>query len=266
MCIVSLPVRSMSDTKIFASINNDKTRQIIIYSNNVNNLNSKNAMILPVPNPKTLKFHDLSNYKEIFSDCDDCFQNMSRSMLSINHLSRDSLDVFDVGSYNVSVANSLDDLNYINQDVFSIDDKCVTLLNSNYSDNIFGFIICQLKTGNNGYHPLGYSHDVAPKIFIPTKHYHGHLNEKIADDWDHTIYLRNIPLDCCYRYSNEYSKQYIWNKNDINTKKINFDFGTIERLSVLNINGRHENEDIYLPLEGEPTDYFGNLSSFSRYL
>lgn len=272
MCIVSLPVKSMSNTKIFTSINNDKTRQIVIYSNSVNNINSKNAMILPVPNPQSLKFHNLTKYKYIFSDCDDCFidntfRSAGRGTLGYSPQSRKSLRVFDVGSYNVSVANSLDDLNYINADIFDVDDNCIKLLNTNYADNIFGFIICQLKTGNNEYHPLGYSHDLAPKIFIPTKHYHGHLNEKIADDWDHSIYIRNIrPGD----YSSN-SRTHTWNKMDIKTQKIDFDFGPIELFSVININGRHENEDIYLPLQNNvelsyySSIFSGNFPSFSRY-
>jgi len=46
MCIINEPVVSIADTKLFASFNNNKTKQLMIYSNKIDS----NAMVLPVPN------------------------------------------------------------------------------------------------------------------------------------------------------------------------------------------------------------------------
>jgi hypothetical protein len=181
MCIISAPVESVAKTKILVAPDATGTRQLTVYSNAVDNKSLNNAMLLPVPNPQSVEFHDLSKYKNIFTDCDSSFYKpVSRSWnLSMNSYSLDDsaqkLAVFDVGSYKVSLAMGIKDLKRVDETVFTLSDGCYEMLSQEYSDPVFGFIICKLKTGREEYHPMGYSHKIHQgKMFIPTKHYHAH--------------------------------------------------------------------------------------------
>ncbi len=187
MCIISLPVEEVSQTKILVGVDKSMKQQIVVYSNEVNNTSESNAMVLPVPNPHSVKFIDLSNYKNIFTDLSNAFeQPVSRgfSTYSLNSKSSYSdsydtsrkLDVINVGSYKVSLAMNLRDLKRVDETVFKLSDGCYDLLKSTYASNQYGFIICKLVKGNEAYHPMAYSHDIIglSEIFVPTKHYHDH--------------------------------------------------------------------------------------------
>ena len=63
MCLISTEIQQVSKTKILVAPNSDNTRQLVVYSNYVNNVSNSNAMVLPVPLPHTIKFIDLSKYK-----------------------------------------------------------------------------------------------------------------------------------------------------------------------------------------------------------
>ncbi len=182
MCIISEPVESVAKTKILVAPDATGTRQLTVYSNAVDNNSPNNAMLLPVPNPQTVQFHDLSKYKNIFSDCDNSFYKPVSRSLGLSFNSADSysaksakLEVFDVGSYKVSLAMGVKDLKRVDESVFSLSDGCYEMMVQEYSDPVFGFVICKLNTGREEYHPMGYSHEIYQgKMFIPTKHYHAH--------------------------------------------------------------------------------------------
>lgn len=233
MCIVSLDVASIAKTKILVGISKDKKRQLTVYSNQIENHSNNNAMILPVPFPETVQLVNLSNYKNLFEDCQSCFYNTARGFntrsatLSANFDSS-KLEVFHIGSYKVSLAMNLSDLKRVDESVFVLSEGCEQTLTKNYKENFWGFIICKLAKGKEDYHPFGYSHDIlGNNVFIPTKHYHQKSNYRvmkknnynadtidsspmfqmhtlntifnfnredvIADDWSHEIYLYNVP-------------------------------------------------------------------------
>ncbi len=181
--MISTPIEKVSDTNIFISPNADKTRQLVVYSNFVNNVSQSNAMVLPVPLPHTVKFIDLSNYKTIFDDCKKCFYNpvstngtlgmrgIEKSFSNSN--SAPPLKVFDVGSYQVSLAMNLDELSNVDTSVFELSSGLKNAMAESYSRPYWGFIICKLNRGSEKYHPMAYSHDIkSGRIHIPTKHYH----------------------------------------------------------------------------------------------
>jgi len=180
MCMISTEIKTISSTNIFVAPNLDMTKQLIVYSNSIDNISSANAMVLPVPLPSTVKFHDLSSYKEIFKDCAKCFytpnldrsgsKSYSNSMITNN--GSKTLEVFNVGSYKASLANNLDELNNVDASVFDLSSGLNNVLKSSYSESHWGFIICKLNRGAETYHPFAYSHEIHDKIHIPTKHYH----------------------------------------------------------------------------------------------
>jgi hypothetical protein len=130
MCIISEPVEDVSKTKILVGVNSDFTKQITVYSNDVENYSESNAMILPVPNPQSVKFINLANYSKIFNDADSVFtleksRSLSRNFsLSINN----TLTIYNVGSYKASIAMGLEDLKRVNKSVFNLSTGCYDLL------------------------------------------------------------------------------------------------------------------------------------------
>jgi len=109
-------------------------------------------------------------------------------------LSRNSLEVIQVGSYNVSVAKNLSEIKLINTDVFKLADNTYDLLKTHYQTG-FGFIICAFDPSRNiKPHPIGYVHSVNENsLFVPTRHKHGEKEENIAH-WDHLIYSTNTKI------------------------------------------------------------------------
>lgn len=259
MCIIANEVKHISNTQILIGINRDKNIQYTIYSNNVEN-EVPNAMILPVPYPQSVKFHDLSLYENLFRDCEYSFPRPQKLTLSPDTKSATKsatkiLEVISVGSYKVSLAMTLSDIKLVDKTIFVLDDECEKVL-QNYPDN-FGFVICVLDIGKESYHPFGYSHQIMEegKIFIPTKHFHKHsykngifgkaigvYNDYMANDWDHDIYLCNCALDTGIG-------KYTWNGfNHLSKIKLmwaNIHFDKMNWFEKIHINGTYKNVDLY---------------------
>lgn len=292
MCIISNRVESVSKTKLFVGAKPLTNRQITVYANSVDNLTDGNAMILPVPFPNTVRFHDLSNYTNFFDDCDNCFLKPKLKSLSnsygVDGFSTNSktLEVFNVGSYQVSLAKSLDDLQRVNKSVFILSNGCDELLRKYYSNPNFGFIICKLATGKEDYHPFGYSHIMIDnnKMFIPTKHYHEHgfnrsnyksnyesniesspmfqnfmsdftFTPNITEDWDHDIYLYNGSLEH-NRDFYDMSKRGTWSGSNLKNKnKLDFDLGDLLHFEKHKVRGHKKNIDLIAVVNTVPNNY-----------
>lgn len=273
MCLISEAIESVSDTKIFCGVNSEKTRQFTVYCNQVNNISENNAMVLPVPFPNTVEFHDLSNYKNFFTDCKIHFTKMRRGgyfSASLGTYTNSALQVYDIGSYKVSLAMNLEDIQRVDTNVFSLSNGLNEFLTKNYNHPNFGFIICKLAKRKEKYHPFAYSHNIFnEKVFIPTKHYHEkhkqpdvfsssmfvpwqnyNTKEKYdndtADDWSHDIYLYNVKFG-------DYADK-IKSSIDHYNGEILFDYSKLgfeldkncKKFSLLNIEGSNPNIDIIL--------------------
>ena len=199
MCLISTEIQQVSKTKILVAPNSDNTRQLVVYSNYVNNVSNSNAMVLPVPLPHTIKFIDLSNYTKLFDDCDKCFYNPNRSMTKSFSLSTNSyglkdsapLEVFNVGSYKVSLAMNLEQISRVDARIFELSSGLKQTLQMFYYQPYWGFIICKLAKGPESYHPFAYSHDIIDsKIYIPTRHYHQEVKWSDVNSW-----ALGLPID-----------------------------------------------------------------------
>lgn len=292
MCIIALPVDSVGETQIFVAPDSTKKKQITVYSNVVDNNEESNAMILPVPYPNTIQLIDLSNYKDIFQDCKASFDihNMTRSLGVSKSMYKSfdcdgptKLEVHTVGGYSASIAMNLADLKRVDTTVFRLDDGCAELLQKDYSNPKYGFIICKLEKGQKEYHPFAYSHDLddGNTMFIPTKHYHGHVNthtdtqtqmdskskeqsqlhkmlfpEMHTDDekeaFDHDIYIYNgRPQENSphFKTDRQHLFDYILNNDAPKNiqkirSKLQFDIGEKESFLKYKIEGKYENIDL----------------------
>ena len=249
MCMVSEEA-TLSKTKIFVAPSKDKKRQIVIYSNNVSTRTTTNMMILPVPTPRSVKFIDLSNYKDVFKDLEQDFTGYLLSANSRSFGQSKSLEVFHVGSYDCSILQTMTDFDNLDPNYFKKPDQTLlNILKEHYKS--FGFIICKLKSGDHNYHPIAYTHDiVGGKVLVPTRHYHPNgsifnssmfgKNPNDEDDWDHDIYVWN-----CKKFSEATECiKYALKENS----KIPFETGPITNKCKYTIKGTFTNSDLMIPV------------------
>jgi len=221
MCIFNTKIVEVGGTKILVARCGNGKRQLVVYRNYVSaEFDTKKvgrsdpsklkaaedrlqaggatpAMILPFPcsDPThPVQLVDLHTNKTLFTDLQHCFptaemvasQELSSSSRARSKLSS-SLPVHKVGSYNVSIAYSLNDLRRIDASVFTVAPNVDTLLAKYYGQG-YGFIIAAFAD-NAEKHPLAYIHDaVEGSLFVPTRHYHHGEKEEDVADWDHEIY------------------------------------------------------------------------------
>jgi hypothetical protein len=229
MCIILAHVEEVNATKIFTCLTQDRTRQFLVYSNEVKTDEEDNVMILPVPHPDSVTFVNLRKYAKFF---DDLESNFVKNRRSSNHIyasltrsasesviERPTLAVHSVGSYSASIVPTVDDFDRLDTTQFTLPHDLEAILRTTY-DSQFGFIVCKLKQGKHSYHPFAYTHakHSSNLLFIPTLHYHPHghgSSTTIEADWDHCIYSVGTDLDTTS------SDEYIFSpKDSINYAKL----------------------------------------------
>ena len=252
MCMFNDNVNDVSETKIFVAMSNNNLRQLVVYSNNVSTVNPT-AMILPVPNISSIEFHECpENYFKII---DKNFKEVTRSLtLSLSYF--DSLEVIKTGSYFVSIAKTLNDLDRINTSTFTLNlNETLKKVLSSYSES-YGFLVCQINTGELNYKPLAYSHNRLKDFFIPTLHYHPDIGDdkfEPIENYAHDIYIANVDLS--YNIPNMvYSRQFTRNIAD-DSKKIqnllptfSFQQPYFINFAKFSINGMYTNTDLIVPV------------------
>lgn len=223
MCVISGKIESVNNTKIFCGTDEDKKNQLTVYSNNINNITVNNVMILPVPFPDTVKFHDFSNYTNFFDDCEKCFEKTLKSKGLPRRQSLNCSDgmkelkVHNVGSYKASMAMNLSDLNRANPEYFYLSNEVKEYLAVHYNHKSIGFILCVLVLGDEKYHPFAYSHKILNnKVYIPTRHFHLH-NENLLNNNSTYLNFGNNQM-----FANKFeSVNYKNTLNDYNFSKVN---------------------------------------------
>ena len=235
MCIIfggeNTELEKVADTKIFvAPLANG--RQLTLYENivNLDKASDGSAMILPVP-AGMIEVLDLSGIMHhgswIRLPNSNIFQEMKRAYPQLEYPQPRSkgrgtrgfnptsevLVVKIVGSYFVSVAPRLEDIQKIDPTTFKVPTNIQKVLTKHYNGDkgeLFSFVICRFRTASVQPHPIGYIHerllDSDGLLFCPTKHAHGNGSEEKSNsslldamakpfqkwrnraDWDHEIY------------------------------------------------------------------------------
>lgn len=222
-------------------------------------------MILPVPNPASVQFEEgVMYYEAIFKDAAASFYEQNDT-LSMNRAIYESdeapLPVLSVGSYQASIAHSVEDLKRLDAAVFNITPELIEMLKRNYEARSLGFICCILKPGGNTYEPIAYTHECErpDALFVPTKHYHvefglnslyhAHLNAlradaPVAEDWDHEIYsIGTAPSSAHMNGDGAFVPR---SKNAMNWGQFppEYQYGPGARLCRWGKKGRYENIDL----------------------
>lgn len=234
---------TVSKTNIFVGYNEKK--QVTVYKNSIGT-EVNNAMIIPVFGGN-IEFLDMTGYKNFFDDCKNSFPVIKSARLGFRSRNAtfsdsESLEVFSVGSYNVSVAKSVDDIIRANADYFTVDSKLIETLRSSYKSDQWSFIIFAIKPGNSEYEPFAWtSPRIGTKLFIPTRHYHGSgQNEYVADDWGHNIYIAGANA---YKWPVT-AKEVSTKKCLVDKKKLGFDFMNSYIFKKYTIKGPNTNCDL----------------------
>lgn len=199
MCIMASPVVSVSNTRIFAGSAPGTGRQATVYAMAVQlqtRTGKGNAMILPVPvgaeGSGSIQLIDLTALPDFFMPLDELFRPRTRSLskgVSRGMDDVDDLEVHKVGSYDVSIVPTVDDVKRLNRAVFEVSADTENTLRAGYPVG-FAFLVAQLRESGE-FHPLAYTHPlVNGRLFIPTRHEHGKEPSGQLPKWDHTIYFQ----------------------------------------------------------------------------
>lgn len=213
MCIFAQPVKTVTDTKIFARLLPDGW-QALVYQMNFES-NAKNAIILPLPvqlpsrDEDSLQFISFQENATFFDDLNRLFP----ITLPTPPLSRKSVDtaadsprldlkVHEVGEFVASFVPTISDFDRLDKQ-FRIPSESWDKIPV-YSD--YGFAVFQLKSLAGKPHPMAFkfksrlSGDGSESLFFPTVHIHdGEVHKR--EKFDHTLYLQSSEFDsACGQY------------------------------------------------------------------
>lgn len=213
-----------------------------------------NLMILPVPHADTLELHKI-DYKDMFNALKASVQSTYRShsygmsrgfSLTASIAPRETLEIFDHGSYRVSLAPHLEDLLRLDMRVFDLTPDMLDFFAKHYTSE-FGYLCCVLKPGQKEYEPLCYSHDMhsSGKLFVPTLHYHNHGGQIHTDsaDWDHLIYSVGTTERANFGFTSNYNNEVNWTKFPKEFQKLR-----VSSVRCAKLTGHHKNQDLTFQL------------------
>lgn len=189
MCCFSQEVRSVSETKIFARV--AENRQFLAYQMRLD-APVEVAMVLPLPvdreNAKPIKFINLSDYERFFADLERCFPTRSFSAQPEGAASAaGTLEVVRVGSFDASFVPMIADFDRLDPR-FGLPSSVWEKL-PQYRD--YSFAVFKFRSGEQEVHPMAFSFATREpaKAFFPTVHVHDGKVHPTAE-FDHTLYLQ----------------------------------------------------------------------------
>jgi hypothetical protein len=195
MCCFSGPVKSVSATNIFAR-RVDDGRQFLAYSMTVN-MAKPLAMVLPIPvkkgsDEKAVRFINLDNYQNFFSDLDAGFPKTQSDSLTLLSAAAPmpasrKLEVVQVGNFEASFVPTVKDFDRLDAR-FQLPAELFARM-PEYRH--FGFAVFKLKPGAQTVHPMAFDFPTAlnGQIFFPTVHVHdGKVHARAK--FDHVLYCQ----------------------------------------------------------------------------
>ena len=192
MCCFTGPVRSVTDTKIFARPGKGH-QQFLVYRMSYQANNSV-AMVLPLPvkpgaGEDAVKFIDLKEYPNFFGDLESGFPHEdvgvnSEARGAVPALASAHLAVVEVGDFEASFVPTVKDFSRLDAR-FRLPDSAWKDL-PDYKD--FGFAVFKLKPEAHDVHPMAFSFPRRDaSLFYPTVHIHdGKVHARAK--FDHVLY------------------------------------------------------------------------------
>jgi hypothetical protein len=201
MCCFSKPVKSVSDTNIFARASANH-REFLVYSMS---LEAKQdlAMILPLPvadgsGEHAVEFIDLKGYPGFFGDLRLGFPaalspaDSSGPTLSAGRAAQPKLEVVQVGDFEASFVPTVNDFSRLDER-FRLPADTWSQLPGYQS---YGFAVFKLKSGAMRVHPMAFCFPRRDphQLFFPTVHIHdGKVHPRAR--FDHILYCQPDGID-----------------------------------------------------------------------
>src|SRR5258708_4065894 len=194
MCCFSRPIKSVSQTQIFARADADN-RQFVVYSMTLQTAEDL-AMVLPVPvksgsGEGDVRFIDLKDYPDFFRHLQMGFEPRSNTLSEITYAGRATgdkkLKVVEVGDFEASFVPTVSD--------FSRLDERFRLPAGTWDQlpeyRAYGFAVFKLKRGLARVHPMAFSYprENPARLFFPTVHIHDGKVHKTAK-FDHALFCQ----------------------------------------------------------------------------
>lgn len=216
----AFPVKNVKKTKILvAPLDTAGLEQLTIYENSVSRdpAGKPIVMVLPVPNPTKradfAKFYSMTDCNDFFKTLDSRFHRMLQHKSASRGVpdgalfgSLSPLEIVTSGSYSISLAPTISDLDRLQTDFFGeLPASFLDFVQKHYPST-FGFIVCQSSKTNEDFEPIAYSHATASKgqLFVPTRHEHGGDGAEEKADWHHKIYVIGAPAEVDWQYENDF--------------------------------------------------------------
>ncbi|NND99972.1 MAG: hypothetical protein HKN47_21855 [Pirellulaceae bacterium] len=209
MCCFSRPVKSVSDTSIFARLAG-KGWQYLVY-NMTFQASEDLAMILPIPTKKNLgeaavKFISLENYPDFFDDMRLGFpvpvsRGKAGGFAAEGVDSALTLEVVDVGAFEASFVPTVKDFGRLDER-FRLGEGTWDSI-PKYKD--YGFAVFKLKQDDHKVHPMAFqfASSIGWRLFFPTVHIHDGKVHRDAK-FDHALYCQLRDVD--YRHAREWTE------------------------------------------------------------
>jgi hypothetical protein len=199
------------------------------------------AMILPLPtppnsSPDAVRFIDLANYTEFFSDMANGFPIARSAPAPSVTEGAEALPVLNLGSYEASFMPTLADLDRL-EERFRIPED-VWKHFPEYHD--YGFAVFQLRAEAQTVHPIGFEFATRNPnlLFFPTVHIH-HREVPADSYFDHDLY-------CQARAG--WMRSYDFARSFMDTQRAQGIVDPDQRIERLTVLGIHPNSDIVLNL------------------
>ncbi len=191
MCIFSQPVEDVSDTSIFARLQNGS--QYLVYRMSYA-ATTDLAMVLPLPVPRNspddaVRFINLDRYSAFFDDMLMGFPIRGGATLDLGApIAAAALVVHEVGDFDASFVPTLADFTRLDER-FRLSDEIWASL-PQYRD--FGFAVFKLKSNEKtDVHPMAFEFPtrMTDALYFPTIHVHGG-NLPLKARFDHMLYCQ----------------------------------------------------------------------------
>lgn len=196
MCCFSGPVKTVSNTNIFARMGDDG-RQFLVYSMTVD-MAKPLAMVLPLPVKKgsdeqAVDFINLEKYENFFGDLDSGFpkpimhSDSEVAAAVAAPAAAAPLRVVQVGNFEASFVPTVKDFNRLDAR-FQLPAELFAKM-PEYAH--YGFAVFKLKPGEQTVHPMAFDFPTAheDRLFFPTVHIHdGRVHARA--EFDHVLYCQ----------------------------------------------------------------------------
>jgi len=204
MGIFTVPTVAVRNTRIYVSPSSSILReQLTLYKTEVNTHFEGGFLILPVPYPRTVRFHRPSHpyppnqfpYLDFLNRVERAF-DIREDRRRIQQIDPSAIATYE----HLDVLDSIQQLRDFNDHEHILHESTLNQIASIYPEEYWGFILCSLRQGSFVYEPLCYTHRMtSDSLFIPSLIYQPHaFNDVVIPEQEDRFHDRYFMNGCEY--------------------------------------------------------------------